>query len=118
MEAMSAQLALPGPERDMGHSMRPVEQEQRERTRTGLRISDRRREKSKKPEGSPKKGARGGTWTHVGMSKGLHLVIEEKGGTSHQAALVIGGMEVINTGMGYGQWAPKHSKGMGPQRGE
>jgi hypothetical protein len=52
------------------------------------------------------------------MSKGLHLVIEEKGGTSHQAALVIGGMEVINTGMGYGQWAPKHSKGMGPQRGE
>jgi hypothetical protein len=52
------------------------------------------------------------------MSKRLHLVIEEKGGTSHQAALVIGGIEVINTGMGYGQWAPKHSKGMGSQRGE
>jgi hypothetical protein len=43
---------------DMGHSMRPVEQEQRERKRKGLRISDRRREKSKKPEGCPKRGPR------------------------------------------------------------
>ena len=49
------------------------------------------------------------------MSKRLDLVIEEKEGTSHQAALVIGGIKVINTGIGYMQWAPK---GMGPQRGE
>jgi hypothetical protein len=52
------------------------------------------------------------------MSKGLDLVIEEKEGTSHQATLVIGGIQVINTGIRYGQWPPKHSKGMGSQRGE
>jgi hypothetical protein len=36
------------------------------------------------------------------MSKRLDLMtIEEKGGTSHQAALVIGGIKAINTGIGY-----------------
>jgi hypothetical protein len=36
------------------------------------------------------------------MSKRLDLMTtEEKGGTSHQAALVIGGIKVINTGIGY-----------------
>jgi hypothetical protein len=49
------------------------------------------------------------------MSKRLGLVIEEKGGTSQQATPVIGGIKVINTGMGYVQWVPK---GMGPRRGE
>jgi hypothetical protein len=97
-------MGILGPER---HLMRPVEQ----RERKGLRISDRKAVQKRGP-------AMGLGPTCVGMSKRLHLVIEEKGGTSHQAALVIGGIEVINTGMGYGQWAPKHSKGMGSQRGE
>jgi hypothetical protein len=52
------------------------------------------------------------------MSKGLDLVIEEKEGTGHQAALVIGGIKGINTGIRYGQCAPRHSKGMGSQCGE
>jgi hypothetical protein len=54
--------------------------------------------------------------THVGMSKGLDLAIKEQEGTSHQAALVIGGIHVINTGIGYGQYS--HSKGVSAQRGE
>jgi hypothetical protein len=42
------------------------------------------------------------------MSKRLDLVIEEKEGTSHQATPVIGGIsKAINTGIEYGQWAPK-----------
>jgi hypothetical protein len=45
------------------------------------------------------------------MSKRLDLVIEEKEGTRHQAALVIGGMKVINTGIGCG-WI-----GQGPSSG-
>jgi hypothetical protein len=76
-------------------------------------------EKSKKSEICPKR--RGPRWDlnpHVGMSKGLDLVIKEQEGTSHQAALVIGGINVINTGIGHGQCAPKHPKGMSAQRGE
>jgi hypothetical protein len=44
------------------------------------------------------------------MSKRLDLVIKEQEGTGHQAALVIGGINFINTGTGYGQYA--HSKGI------
>jgi hypothetical protein len=46
------------------------------------------------------------------LSKRLDLAIKEQEGTSHQATLVIGGINVIviNTGMGYGQYA--HSKGV------
>jgi hypothetical protein len=50
------------------------------------------------------------------MSKRLDLAIKEQEGTSHQATLVIGGINVINTGIGYGQYA--HSKGVSAQRGE
>jgi hypothetical protein len=42
------------------------------------------------------------------MSKGLDLITKEQGGTSHQATLVIGGINFINTGTGYGQYS--HSK--------
>ena len=50
------------------------------------------------------------------MSKRLDLVIKDQEGTSHQATPVIGGIDVINTGIGYGQYA--HSKGVSAQRGE
>jgi hypothetical protein len=43
----------------------------------------------------------------------LDLIIKEQEGTSHQAALVIGGINFINTGTGYGQYA--HSKGISAQ---
>ena len=47
------------------------------------------------------------------MSKRLDLVIKDQEGTSHQATPVIGGINVINTGIGYGQYA--HSKGISAQ---
>ena len=107
-------MGIPDPE---GHPMRPVEQ--RERKRKGLRISDRRRRKAKSRSLSKKGGPRWWDLNPRGYEQGIgpgHR--RKKGGTSHQAALVIGGIQVINTGIGYGQWAPKHSKGMGSQRGE
>jgi hypothetical protein len=58
--------------------------------------------KIKKPGAQTKKGpAMGlepyGTRTHVGMSKGLDLHSKEQESTSHQAALVVGGINLINT---------------------
>jgi hypothetical protein len=53
------------------------------------------------------------------MSKRLDLAIQEQEGTSHQAALVVGGINVISykhRGIGYGQYAPKHAKGMSAHR--
>jgi hypothetical protein len=49
-----------------------------------------------KPGARTKKGAHNGTRTHVGMSKRLDLRIRT-GSTSHQAALVIGDISLINT---------------------
>jgi hypothetical protein len=53
--------------------------------------------KRKKARSSDKKGAHDGTRTHVGMSKRLDLHSKEQESTSHQAALVIGGINLINT---------------------
>jgi hypothetical protein len=63
-----------------------------ERERERFRISDRRRRKAKSQKFVQKEGARDGTRTHVGMSKRLDLAIKGEEGTSHQAALVIGGI--------------------------
>jgi hypothetical protein len=49
-----------------------------------------------KPGARTKKGAHNGTRTHVGMTKRLDLRIRT-GSTSHQAALVIGDISLINT---------------------
>jgi hypothetical protein len=51
----------------------------------------------KKARSSDKKGAHDGTRTNVGMSKRLDLHSKEQESTSHQAALVIGGINLINT---------------------
>jgi hypothetical protein len=53
-------------------SIRRRPREQRERKR--FCISDRRRRKAKSKKNVQKGGARDGTRTHVGMSKGLDLV--------------------------------------------
>jgi hypothetical protein len=104
-------MGILGPE---GHPMRSVEQRERKR----FRISD--GEKQKARSLSKKGPTMGLEPPHVGMSKRSDLLIEEKAGTSHQAALVIviGDIKAITTGIGYGQCAPRHSKGMGSQRGE
>jgi hypothetical protein len=55
-------------------------------------------EKKKSQAGAQtKKGARGGTRAHVCMSEGLDLHRKGQESTSHQAALVIGGINLINT---------------------
>jgi hypothetical protein len=96
---------IPGPE---GHPN--ATQGAREKR---FRISDRRRRKAKSKKNVQKEGPHDGIRTHVGMSKRLDLVIKEQEGTSHQATLVIGGINFVNTGTGYGQYA--HSKGISAQ---
>ena len=56
-------------------------------------------EKCKSQKFGQKKGAHDGTRTraHVGMSKRLDLITEEKEGTSHQATLVTGRINLIYT---------------------
>jgi hypothetical protein len=44
------------------------------------------------------------------VANGYKLVI---GDMKAIQACDIGGIKVINTGIGYGQWSPKHSKGRG-----
>jgi hypothetical protein len=93
-----------------GIRMRPMEQRERNR----FRISDRRRRrKAKSQKFVQKEVAHDGTRTHVGMSKRLDLIIKDQEGTSHQATHVIGGINVINTGTGQGQYT--HSKGISAQ---
>jgi hypothetical protein len=53
--------------------------------------------KRKKARSTDKKGAHDGTRNHVGMSKRLDLHSKEQESTGHQAALVIGGINLINT---------------------
>jgi hypothetical protein len=66
---------------------------------TRLRISDRRRRKAKSQNFVQKEGAHDGTRTHVGMNEQeigpAGVVIKEQEGTSHQAALVIGGIKIL-----------------------
>jgi hypothetical protein len=78
--------------------------------------------RKKKTEVRPKR--RGSRWDsnpRVGMSKGLDLVIEKKEEGKHEPPSGACGGDRghrAHCGIRYGQWALKHSKGMGSQRGE
>jgi hypothetical protein len=69
-------------------------------------------EKKEEARSSDKKGPRDGTQTHVGMSKRLDLHSKEQESTDHQAALVIGGIDLINTRI----WATCKEAKHGDQR--
>jgi hypothetical protein len=86
---------------------------ERERTIPYIRSET---EKSKKPEICPK--SRGPQWdlNPRGYAQEIGPGHQRTVSTSHQTTLVIGGINVINTGMGCGQYA--HSKGVSAQRGE
>jgi hypothetical protein len=78
------------------HNARVRAVEQSEKKKIPCIRSDRRRKK--KSEIWPQKnGAHNGTRTHMGMIKRLDLINKEQEGTSHQAALVVGGIHIINT---------------------